>query len=416
MSFQNKYLKYKSKYLDLKNQIGGSAKDSGGGGGGGAKDGRGGGGALSTLPPDVINNILESLTNEDIIHMCESEKSLPQSVSWSKLIRNREINIDRVLNLDGFEPTMCMHITVPTERASCRKFYNYTKYTKPFKTIACGNHHSMAVKNDGTVVAWGSNNYGESNVPKDLNNVVSIACSNSHSMALKRDGTVVAWGRNNYGQCNVPADLSNVVSIAAGTYHSIALKGDGTVVEWGVKYFGLGPLPTGLKNVVSIAAGTDYSIALKGDGTLVTWVHSKYKTIADELRNIVSIAGGDNHIVVLSSSSHIGAWGSNEKNQCDVPYDVSHRVFSADDDHRNNVVAIAAGDEHSMALKHDGTVVVWGGTSDDRRVPRDLNNVVAIDCGRKHSMALRNDGTIVEWGYDPHYRRTIPEGLIARLP
>src|SRR5208283_673873 len=60
-----------------------------------------------------------------------------------------------------------------------------------------------------------------------------IAAGGSHNLALKNDGTVVGWGYNGYGQTMVPAGLSNVVIISAGVYHSLALKHDGTVVAWG---------------------------------------------------------------------------------------------------------------------------------------------------------------------------------------
>ena len=62
---------------------------------------------------------------------------------------------------------------------------------------------------------------------------IRIAAGAYHNLALKNDGTVVAWGENCYGQATVPAGLSGVVAIAAGALHSLALKNDGTVVAWG---------------------------------------------------------------------------------------------------------------------------------------------------------------------------------------
>ena len=127
MDYKQKYLKYKNKYLAL-HQIGGAV------GAGSTSVGTGstsGGRAFTTLPRDVMNTIFESLAPKEIIKACESNKSLCQAVSWSKLIRDRKININSVLDLDEPAPTMCGYITDPTERASCRIFYNYTKYPAP---------------------------------------------------------------------------------------------------------------------------------------------------------------------------------------------------------------------------------------------------------------------------------------------
>ena len=89
-------------------------------------------------------------------------------------------------------------------------------------SIAAGSFHSMALQNDGTVVVWGNNFYFQDvdvdvdipddfieilPIPDDLNNVVSIVAGGHHSMALKNDGTVVAWGDTEFGQVRVPDDL-----------------------------------------------------------------------------------------------------------------------------------------------------------------------------------------------------------------
>jgi len=89
------------------------------------------------------------------------------------------------------------------------------KVAVPEVAIAAGAYHSVVLKSDGTVFAWGNNNWGQTNVPAGLSSVVAIAAGGYHSLALKADGTVVAWGFNGWGQTNVPAGLSNVVAIAA---------------------------------------------------------------------------------------------------------------------------------------------------------------------------------------------------------
>ena len=69
-----------------------------------------------------------------------------------------------------------------------------------------------------------NNDKGQSTVPAGLSGVVAIAAGGFHTVALKQDGTVVAWGDNNKGQTKVPAGLSGVVAIAAGGEHTVALK------------------------------------------------------------------------------------------------------------------------------------------------------------------------------------------------
>jgi len=158
--------------------------------------------SFNRVPQDLMNITLSNLSNEEIIQACSVNKTFCQKMNWKKLIKDRNINIESVLNLD--EPIICNN-TIDIQLPFCRKFYNYTNYYKYTKhhisTIAAGWAHSMALKNDGTVRVWGSNNHGQRDgIPAGLNNVVSIAAGWGHSMALKNDGTVIVWGSDSDGQ------------------------------------------------------------------------------------------------------------------------------------------------------------------------------------------------------------------------
>jgi hypothetical protein len=130
--------------------------------------------------------------------------------------------------------------------------------------IAAGGYHTVVLKTNGTVVAWGDNSYGQTNVPAGLSGVTAIAAGWWHTVALKSDGTVVAWGHNGDGETNVPGGLSGVTAIAAGSYHTVALKTNGTVVAWGLNDHGQTNVPAGLSGVTAIAAGLYHTVAIVG--------------------------------------------------------------------------------------------------------------------------------------------------------
>lgn len=183
------------------------------------------------------------------------------------------------------------------------------------KSIAAGGH-ILAVRENGTVFAHGQYNHsGQLNVPFGLTGVKAVAAGQSHSVALKEDGTVVAWGSNYYGECNVPAGLNNVIAIAAGMSHTLALRSNGTVVAWGATNppdwdwneidYGQTAVPAGLTDVIEIAAGNYHSLALKSDGTIVQWGGTSPGQQPGDYSwsvvptGVISISTGASHTAVL---------------------------------------------------------------------------------------------------------------------
>jgi alpha-tubulin suppressor-like RCC1 family protein len=132
----------------------------------------------------------------------------------------------------------------------------------PVLAIAAGRNHNLVVMTNHTVVAWGDDTYGESDVPATLTNVVAVAGGYAHSVALCADGTVTAWGDDSYGQTNVPAGLTNVVAVTAGDFNTLALLANGSVVGWGDNSYGQLNVPATATNAVAIASGYYHSLAL----------------------------------------------------------------------------------------------------------------------------------------------------------
>lgn len=257
----------------------------------------------------------------------------------------------------------------------------------------------MALAPNGTVQAWGSNVYGQTNVPPEFirslspnDKAVAIAAGYDHCIALKTNGWVEVWGASNV-TTRVPFFLNNVVAIAGGGGHGsfcLALKANGTVVAWGINSYDFGQtnVPAGLTNVVAIAAGDTHSLVLKSDGTLVAW-GSGPTNIPAGLSNVVAVSAGQNHNLVLKDNGTVYAWGENFYGQTNVPANLT------------NVWAIASGRWHCLALKSDGTVSAWGMYHDgahyqNMTVPSGLTNVIAIEAGEWTSMALlRGSSTVI---------------------
>jgi hypothetical protein len=174
--------------------------------------------------------------------------------------------------------------------------------------LAAGSIHAVALKRDGTVVAWGWNDQGQINVPADLRDVVAVDAGGYHTVALKRDGTVVAWGANWYGQADTPAAArSGVSAISAGFGHTVALKRDGTVLAWGYNDLGQINVPAGLSGVRAISAGWDHTVALKRDGSVTVWGWvGTFPPAA--LHGLMAIDGGRGHTLALKSSYRFGGF------------------------------------------------------------------------------------------------------------
>jgi len=298
--------------------------------------------------------------------------------------------------------------------------------------VSAGGYHSSALSYDGTVYTWGLNSAGQlgdgtttqRNKPVkvkspdgtgELKGITYISAGATHTAAVRMDGSLWMWGRNNCGQLgnnsttnsNLPVQvhgemdrgfLSNVKKVACGPEHTLALLEDGTVWAWGRNHYGqLGNgttqdsfVPVKVLNLTDIididasdyAWGPPFSLALKSDGTVWTWgggdrgqlgngqsgeeYYSSVPVKVSSLTNVIKIAAGDFHALAVKNDGSVWAWGSNSMGQCgDNTYDnirtTPVQVKGQDGTgYLTGIIDVSAGYSYSMALKNDGTVWLWG--------------------------------------------------------
>jgi alpha-tubulin suppressor-like RCC1 family protein len=245
-----------------------------------------------------------------------------------------------------------------------------------FKDIEAGSNWVVGLREDGRVVGWGKNDFGQLTIPSSAVNVDAISAYFGHVLALKRDGSVIGWGRNSEGQASVPRGLRNIRAVSAGHAHSLALTSDETVVGWGDAYTVQEEYLATLGGIKAISAGYDHSLALTNWGRVVCW-QSRGPGVVD-----------------------VG--------QCDPIYEQLY-----------DIVAISAGKQYSLAMDKNGKVYGWGiNTSGQARIPATLARAMVIEAGYVNSVVGYEDGSMRSFGDAAHgaLQSRTPTRSMTRIP
>ena len=347
---------------------------------------------------------------------------------------------------------------------------------------------TLVVKADGSVVGWGRDPDGQAARPPSPTRVITapvaielpgkalqVALGQTTQYALLEDGTVVAWGSNDEGQLgNGPlgasgelgrypkpsvtpvhvTGLSRIVQIAAGPKHAVALDRDGTVWAWGRRDNGeigdgepkrsgalkaIGPIRVpGLEGITQIAADSSHNLALRSDGHVMAWGSNNHGELGlgtratgwrpaevPGLDRVVAIAAGIGSVAgggisgAVRDDGTVWMWGSNASAMMGnglgplSPDDEGGRVLSpVPVKGIKGARHLSLGAGHVAALLADGTLRMWGhggfgqtgvGTAAEyQRTPviTKLANVAAVYLGGFQSMAVRTDGTLWIWGHN----------------
>jgi alpha-tubulin suppressor-like RCC1 family protein len=276
------------------------------------------------------------------------------------------------------------------------------------RRVAAGGSHTCAVRSDGALYCWGGNAFGQlgdgtndtrtsATRVTGLSGVVEVAAGARHTCAVGAGGSVACWGDNRSGQLGdgstearraptpVPG-FSGAIAVAAGTSHSCAVTGTGSVWCWGDNAFGqLGDGTTtrrttpvmvgGLSGVTALAAGADHTCALRGGGTVACWG-----------------AGASGQLGL-----GVGPGLENRTSPASV-------VGLADAE------AIAAGHDHTCALRRSGAVVCFGANffgqssgSSGMTVAApaevaDVGRATAVGAGTYHTCAVIDRRAVACWG------------------
>ncbi len=270
--------------------------------------------------------------------------------------------------------------------------------------VEVGENHILALKKDGTVWAWGKNDYGqigcgstETYITKPtqvlwLTDIVDISTRGDYCLALDRDGAVWAWGRNDHGQLGIGhdtdkfvpkqlPDLENIEAIYAGWLHSMAIDSSGSVWAWGQNESG--QLGTG---------------EVSG--------RQKSPIMLETITNVSAIAIGYRH-TLFSKNGRVCATGNNAFGQLGLINGPESLSTPTEISSLYNVAAIDCGKDFSAAISN-GTVYAWGRntygqlgdntrTSSNIPVNTNFTNADSIECGENFVLARTNTDETIAW-------------------
>lgn len=322
--------------------------------------------------------------------------------------------------------------------------------------VSAGDRHTLAIRSDGTLWAWGRNNFGQLGdgtfddrlEPVQIGtdtNWKDIFAGTHHSMAIKLNGRLWAWGGNEAGQLGnnsydaqpSPVAIGNAVwtQISLGDLFSVGLQQNGTLWAWGANFWGqvgvgtdpgnyLTPQQIGTGNDwMLIAAGSHHTLAKKANGSLWGWGSSYINqlfVVENEIQftpiQITSLAQHDwaalsagEHCLALKPNGKLYGWGSNLFGELGNPAipDPADLIYLLSSDTWDMIEASVS---NSAGIKSNGTLWLWGDNANGElafgntavyNTPTQVgsdSDWKFVTTGSYHGLALKNNNQLWSWG------------------
>ncbi|KAL0210420.1 hypothetical protein RCL1_004856 [Eukaryota sp. TZLM3-RCL] len=274
--------------------------------------------------------------------------------------------------------------------------------------------------------------------------VISLAAGEAHSAAVLADGTVKTWGRGTGGRLGhyntqhqyeprQVEGISDAVFITCGLTHTLVLRSNAEVYAFGHNFYGqIGdrtaidkhyPVPVfQLSDVCSLSAGAFHSIALKTDGTVWSWGSNQNSQLGrnpttnnhlrpelvPSLSNIVAIASGSSHNVAMTGSGTAVSWGNGLHGRLGIGQ-TSDQLNAQQIASFTNTINVFAGNFQTFILLENGELWACGlnnqfqlglGNSENQLIPSVIIGFTfaALSPGTSSSIGLLTNGDVVVWG------------------